>query len=125
MTNRPSGSILGKPSRWPMRPMPTLRRSRFESVGTYPPSTRPVIRSVDPHGTILGVILILILAGTIVVACPLAGSTTADPAYTARISLDGPGGSVAVQLPSWSVLTDIASVKAFEPSAGAVRIAIG
>ena len=58
-------------------------------------------------------------------ACPLAGSTTGEPAYTARMTLDGPGGSVAVQLPSWPVFTDVASVKAFEPSSGAVRIAIG
>ena len=38
---------------------------------------------------------------------------------------DGPGGSVAVQLPSEAVVTAAASVNAFEPLSGAVRIATG
>ena len=38
---------------------------------------------------------------------------------------DGPGGSVAVQLPSGPVVTAAAWVNAFEPLSGAVRIATG
>ena len=38
---------------------------------------------------------------------------------------DGPGGRVAVQLPSGPVVTAAACVNAFEPLSGAVRIATG
>ena len=38
---------------------------------------------------------------------------------------DGPGGSVAVQLPSGLVVTAAACANAFEPLSGAVRIATG
>ena len=38
---------------------------------------------------------------------------------------EGPGGSVAVQLPSGPVVTAAACVNAFEPLSGAVRIATG
>src|SRR6516162_5478547 len=36
-----------------------------------------------------------------------------------------PGGSVAVHVPSWAVVTAAACVNAFEPLSGAVRIATG
>ena len=63
--------------------MPTTPRSSRSSLllaGMYPPTTRPVILTLLPHGVRSGVTLVSsILAGVITVADPEAGSTVSEP----------------------------------------------
>src|ERR1700733_4493472 len=108
--------------------MPTIPRSSRSSLllaGMYPPSTRPVILTVLPHGVRAGVTLVsTILAGVITVADPVAGRIVGEPAYEASMIREDPGASVAVQRPSGPVVTADASLNASEPLSGAVMTAI-
>ncbi len=84
VVNAPSGATFGIP--WILlRPgMPTIPRSSRSSLllaGMYPPSTRPLILTVRPHGVRSGVTLVsTILAGVITVADPVAGRIVGEPA---------------------------------------------
>src|ERR1700733_11115490 len=107
-------------------PRPIWGRTRAPAGGRYPPTNCPTRCTVPPHGTRCGQTRSsLTSAGTIVVTCPVEGRIVAVPLVTARMIRDGPGGSVADQLPFGPVVTTATCRNAPELLSGAARIRTG